>query len=173
MAVRAELGRLAQEAAAEPGTVPLPLVCDDLNLQTAAPGAAAAHLAGSDSCVHQLLDVALQPPAKVLVQRAAAGQDDVLVKATANVDRRLLNHGVDDVGEGREEIRAVDFGVEEDLGGQESLVANVDGSLASAGLGYDVLGELSPVPIVFGKLFDDIWADIAVLLLDLLSRFQG
>ena len=60
MAIRPELGRLAEQAAAEPGAVALPLVRDDLHLQAAAARAAAAHLAGPDPGIHQLLDVALQ-----------------------------------------------------------------------------------------------------------------
>ena len=48
-----------------------------------------------------------------------------LVKPSSNIDRTGLNDGIDDLGQGSQEVRRVDLRVEEDLGGQESLVADV------------------------------------------------
>lgn len=59
VAVRPELRRLAEKTAAEPRTVSLPLVRDDLDLETTAAGTAAAELAVADPGVHQLLDISL------------------------------------------------------------------------------------------------------------------
>eukprot|EP00965_Chrysotila_dentata_P224094 6193978-Pleurochrysis_carterae.AAC.2 len=50
----------------------------------------ASRLAPSDALVDASLDVALQPPAKVLEHGRAAGEHDVLIEAAARVDRRRL-----------------------------------------------------------------------------------
>lgn len=78
MAVAAELGRLAEQAAAKPRPVALALVRDDLHVEAARFGAARAQLRAADAVVHQVADVALQAAAKVLVQRRSARQHDVL-----------------------------------------------------------------------------------------------
>jgi len=96
MTIRPKLRRLPKQAATKPWTMTLALVRDDLDLQTPALGTAAAQLALADALVYQLLDVALQAATKVFVQRAAAGQDDVLVQAAAHVDGRRLDDLVDD-----------------------------------------------------------------------------
>jgi hypothetical protein len=49
-----------------------------------------------------------------------------LVQAAAHVDRRLLDHGVDNLGQRREEVRRGNLRVEEDFGSEEALVADVD-----------------------------------------------
>jgi hypothetical protein len=48
-----------------------------------------------------------------------------LVKPSSNIDRTGLNDGINDLGQGGQEVRRVDFRVEEDLGCQESLVSDV------------------------------------------------
>lgn len=151
----------------------LSLVRDDLNLETAAPGTTTADLASTDPRVDQVLDVALQSPPEILVQRAAAGEDNVLVQTAPDIDRALLDDAIHDDGERREEIGGVDLGIEEYLGRQEPLVTDVDTDLTSAGLPDDVLREAAAVPVETGELLHDIWAYIAVLLLDLLGRLQG
>lgn len=173
VAVRPELGRLSQQTTSEPRTVPLPLVRDDLHLQATAPRASAANLAGADAVVDQVLDVPLQPAAKVLVQRATTREHDVLVQATTDVDGAGLDDAVDHGGQGRQEVGAVDLRVEEDLGRQEALVAHVNGDLASAGLEDGVLGESCWIPVETAELLDDIRANVAVLLLDLLGSLEG
>ena len=86
VAVAPELGRLAQQTASEPRPVPLPLVRDHLDLQASAPGAAASCLRGADARVDEVSDVALEAAAEVFVERRAAGEDDVLVQASTDVD---------------------------------------------------------------------------------------
>ena len=152
--------------------MPLPLVGNDLNLEATALGTTAPDLASTDASIHKVLDIPLQPATKVLVQGAAAGENNVLVEAAADVDRALLDDAIDDDREGRKEVGRVNFGVEEDLGGQESLVSDVDGDLAAAGLPDDVLGEAAPIAIEARKLLDNVGAHIAVFLLDLLGRLQ-
>lgn len=77
----------------------LPLVRNDLHVQTATLGTSTLHLAGSDSRVNQVLDVSLQPSSEVFVQRASTGQHNVLVESTANIDWRRLDNIVDNSGE--------------------------------------------------------------------------
>ena len=49
-----------------------------------------------------------------------------LVKSSTDINRRLLDNAVDDLGKRRKEVGGVDLWVEEDLRGEESLVTNVD-----------------------------------------------
>ena len=49
-----------------------------------------------------------------------------LVKSSTDINRRLLDHAVDDLGKRRKKVGGVDLWVEEDLRGEESLVADVD-----------------------------------------------
>jgi len=62
----------------------------------------------------------------VVEHRTSTGKNDVGVEPTTDVDRRGLDDLVDDFGEGSEEVGRVDFGVEEDLGREESLITDVD-----------------------------------------------
>ena len=50
-----------------------------------------------------------------------------LVEPSPNVDGRLLNDVVDDLGKRVQEVGGIDLRVEEDLGGKEALVADVNG----------------------------------------------
>lgn len=173
VAVRPELGRLSQQAASEPRAVPLPLVRDDLHLQATTPRTSAAYLTGADAVVDQVLDIPLQPAAKVLVQRATTREHDVLVQTTTNVDGAGLDNAVDHGGQGRQEVGAVDLRVEEDLGRQEALVAHVNGDLAAAGLEHGVLREACGIAVETAELLDNVRAHVAVLLLDLLGCLEG
>ena len=173
VAVRPELGRLSQQATSEPRTVPLPLVRDNLHLQATAPRTSATHLTGADAIVDQMLDVTLQPTTKVLVQRATTREHDVLVQTTTNVDGAGLDDAVNDGGQGRKEVGAVDLRVEEDLGRQEALVAHIDGDFASTRLEDRVLRESCGITVETAELLDDIRAHVAMLLLDLLGCLEG
>jgi hypothetical protein len=83
------------------------------------------------------------------------------------LDDTVHNHG-----ERGEEVGAVDFGVEEDFGSEESLVSDVDGDLTAIGVRHNVLGESASVAVVLPKLLDNIGAHITILLLDLLGRLE-
>jgi len=52
---------------------------------------------------------------------------NILIQSTTNIDRRGLDHLVDDLGERSEEIGRVDFGVEEDFGSEETFVSYIEG----------------------------------------------
>jgi hypothetical protein len=151
----------------------LALVSDDLNVEATAAGAATALLTSTDSGIDELLDVTLKTSTEILVESATARENNVLVKTAANIDGRLLNDAVDDDGERRKEVGAIYFGVEEDLGGEKALVANVNGDLATARLRYNVLGEAGAVTVVPCKFLHNIRAHVAVLLFDLLSCLEG
>jgi hypothetical protein len=49
-----------------------------------------------------------------------------LVKSSTDVDGRLPDDIVDDLGKRSEEVGGVDLRVEEDLGGEEALISDVD-----------------------------------------------
>lgn len=172
MAVGTELGRLSQQTTTEPGTMSLPLVRDNLNFQATRLSTTAANLTGSDASIDQLLDISLQAATEVLVQGTSAGKNNVLVETTTHIDRGSLNDVVDHGGKGREEVGAVNFGVEEDLGSEETLVSDVDGDLTATRVKHRVLDEAGGVPVVSGELLDNIGADVAVLLLNLLGRLE-
>jgi hypothetical protein len=59
VAVAPELRRLTQQAASEPGAVPLALVCDDRDIQTTAASTAAASLGGTNTSIHQVTNITL------------------------------------------------------------------------------------------------------------------
>ena len=90
------------------------------------------HLARRDPLIHDPLQIALQPPPKVIKHGAAARQDNVRVQPAADVDRRVLDHLVDDLRERGQEVGRVDLGVEKDFGREEPLVADVDRVLLRA-----------------------------------------
>lgn len=89
--------------------------------------ATTAELLGSlDAVINKTLQVTVQTTTEVLVEGRTTRQDDVLVQTTTNVNRARLNDGVNDLGQGSQEVAAEDLGVEEDLRAQESLVTNVN-----------------------------------------------
>ena len=49
-----------------------------------------------------------------------------LVKSSTDINRRLLDYTVDDLGKRRKEVGGVDLWVEEDLRGEESLETDVN-----------------------------------------------
>jgi hypothetical protein len=67
VAVTPELGCLTEKTASEPWTVSLPLVRDDLYVQASTLGATTLGFRSLDSSVHEVPDIALQTPSKVLV----------------------------------------------------------------------------------------------------------
>ena len=56
-----------------------------------------------------------------------------LVEPSPNVDGRLLNDVVDDLGKRVQEVGGIDLRVEEDLGGKETFVTNVNAVFLSKG----------------------------------------
>ena len=97
--------------------------------------------------VNNLLQVPLETLAKVLEHGRSTRENDVLggsvrrtrliacpcvliwtnlVQTSSDVDGRLLDDAVDDLGKRCQEVGGVDLWVEEDLRGEESLVTDVD-----------------------------------------------
>ena len=176
MAIAPKLGCLAQQAASEPRSMPLPPMLDDLDLQPATPRASAPRLGRPDPFLDQMLHVALQAAAEGLVQRGAAAEDDVLVEAAADIDRGGLDDRVDDGGERGEEVGRVDLRVEEDLRGEEALVPDVDRDARAAGHGggdLELAEELVGLLVEAAELLDDVRTDVAFLLLDSFGGLQA
>ena len=65
-----------------------------------------------------------------------------LVQSSAHVDWRRLDDIVDDLRERCQEVRRVDFGVEEDLGSKEAFVADVHRVILQQGISDEVVGLL-------------------------------
>lgn len=174
MAVAAEFGGVAEQAAAEPGAVTLAFVADDLDVEAAGFDAGgAAGLRGADAGVDQVADVALEPPPKVLVERAAAREHDVLVQTAPDVDGRGLDDAVHHVRQWREEVRRVDLRVEEDLRREETFVADVDGNRSAVGVVDHMFTELFRFAVVPAELFDHIRAHVAEFFFDPLRRLEA
>ena len=148
---------------------------DNLHIQPARLGRIARPGFGSlNPRVHQVSYIALQTAAKVLVECRAAGEDDVLVQPAADIDGRGLDNGVDDIGQRGEEVGGPDFGVEEDLGGEEALVSDVHaGRLAVGVFDFVFLEAVLGLAVEARELFHDVWADVAEFFLDALRRFQA
>ena len=81
---------------------------------------------GLEPPVHRPPDVPLESPAKVLEHGGPAAEDNVGVETPAHVDGAVLDDGVDGLGDGDGEVGVGELGVEEDLGAEEALVADVD-----------------------------------------------
>lgn len=174
MAIAPKLGGLPQQAATKPGPMFLPLMRNNLDVQAAALGARpAACLGRPDPRVDQMPDVALQAAAEILVEGGAAGQDDILVEAAADVDGGGLDDAVDDGGQRRQEVGRVDFRVEEDFGGEEALVADVDGDGAPVRRRHRVFQESVGFAVVPAELLDDVRAHVAVFFFDSFGRLQA
>lgn len=121
-------------------------------------------LAALDAVVDKALDVTLQTLAKIFEHGGTTGEDDVLVETTTGIDGARLDGGIDDVREGVEEIRGEDLGIEEHLGAQETLVADVDGE-GALGDGLNALVLLDPfvgLDIILFELLDHVGADVRV-----------
>lgn len=152
----------------------LPLMRNNLHLQPATfRPRPAPRLGRPDPRIDQVLDIPLQAAAEVLVEGRAAGEDDVFVEAAADVDGRGLDDAVDDGGERGQEVGGVDFGVEEDFGGEEALVADVDGEGAAVGRGDCVFHELVGFAVVAAEFLDDVRAHVAVFFFDSFGGFQA
>ena len=160
---------------------------DDIDLDSARlHQAATSLLASGNSSIHDSLDVSLQPLSKVLEHGGSTGQDDVLVQASSDIDWRSLDDSVNDLGEGSQKVGRVDFGVEEDFRGEETLVSDVEVVFlvcqhvsgcsdhsthpsSDAVLAGETGKVLVRIGVVLFELFDDILADVGVVLFDLLG----
>ena len=133
-----------------------------------------------------MLDVPLQPPAKVLEHSRTSRENDVLrdsgqmmnshtarrthlVQASSDINRTRLNHVIHDLGQGRQKVRAVNFGIEKDFGGEEPLVTNVNVVFPACNAVF--AGEsrkvLVGIGVVLADFLDNVLADIGVVFLDL------
>lgn len=110
-----------------------------------------------------------------------------LVQSSTDVDGRLLNHIVHNIGKRSQEIRRINLWVEEDFRGEEPFIADVDGVFLVEDVSNqsserkmekcyppsDTMLALEPLKvfirllIIFPKFPDDVLADITVILLHL------
>lgn len=111
----------------------LPLVGNHIHLHTRA-----AHIASSSSLrvcqasVDEVLQVPLETAVKVRKHGRASREDDASVETSADIDRRCLDGLIDDFGQRCEEIRRVNFRVEEDFRGKKTLIPHIDSVLATS-----------------------------------------
>lgn len=163
MAVTPKLRRLPQQATSKPRTVSLPLVAYNLHLHaTALRARVAPRLRSPDTVIDHMLDIPLQPASEIAVERRPAREDNVLVEALPYIDGRGLDDAIHDNGERGQEVGGVDLRVEEDLGGEEALVADVDDGAFAVGVRDGVFREAGGVFVEFGEFFDHVRADVAV-----------
>lgn len=66
-------------------------------------------------------------PTPHLEHSGTTREDNVLVERATDIDGRALDARVNNLGQRREEVRREDLGVEEQLGAEEPLVADVHG----------------------------------------------
>lgn len=136
--------------------------------------------------IDDVLDVSLQPPSKVLEHGGTTRKDDVLgtipsasakladyhptylVQTPPDIDRTRLNNIVHDLRQGRQEIRTVDLGIEEDFRGEESFVADINVVFPSrdAVFSSESRKVLVRIGVVFADLLDDVLAYVGVVFLD-------
>lgn len=117
-------------------------------------------------------DIALQAAPKVLVQGRSSRQDNVLVEASPDVDGGRLDDTVDNSREGGQEVGGVDFGVEEDFRGEESLVSDIDVDAAAIGRGHGVFQEPVRLAVVASELLNNIRAYVTMFFLYFLCSLE-
>jgi len=83
------------------------------------------------SVVEDVLHLALESLIEAGKERAAAREDDVLVKLDSEVNRAFLDRVVDYLTKWLVEILVVEFWVEEHLWAEESLVSNIDADVVA------------------------------------------
>jgi len=167
-----ELREGSEHRATEPNCIALHAVRDDVNVDGLRLDASSRLLdCELVASVDKALDITLETTAKVLEHSGATRKDDVLVESTTSIDGRGLDSLIDEDGEGSEEVRGEDFGVEEDLRSKEALITDIDsvGLLADGVQGCVLLEPLCGLSVVLGKLLCDIRADIAIAFLDALG----
>jgi hypothetical protein len=170
-----ELGGRSEHGSTEPDGVALHSVRDDLDLNGCGLEAATRELLRElNASLNSALQVALDTATEVLKHGGTAGEDNVLVETTTNVNGAVLDDIVDYSGERDGEVAREDLRVEEDLGTQETLVTNIN----LVGLLSDLVGailDLEPLlrfRIILSELLSNVGADVAVLLLDTLSNLK-
>lgn len=176
MAGSIELWCRSEHRPTEPHGVSLHVMGDDAHVDLGRLNAALRELDGGLSTgVDKALDITLETSPKVLVQGGSSRENDILVEATASIDGAGLDSLIDKDGEGSKEIARVNLGVEEHLGGEETLITYIDGvGLLGDGIRSSVHAEpFLRLAVVLGKLLGNVWADIGVLLLDALGHFLG
>jgi len=172
VADRIELSGGGKHGATEPDGISLHEMGDHLDIDGGWLDSSLGDLLGDlHTFVDGALDVSLQSSSEIFEHGASTGEDDVGVETSASVDRTALDGLVDDDRERSEEIRGENFGVEEQLGSEESLVTDIDDVLLLADrLDESVFfDEFLWLGVVFVELFDEVRADVGVLLLGFLG----
>jgi len=175
MAVRVKVGQRCQQRATIPDSVSLLLVGDHVHVNASGPHVGSrSGLAGLDPLVDYEFQILLKTSSKVFEHCRASGKDDILVKSTTDIDGRRLNRIINDSGQRGEKVAGVNLGVEEDLWREESLEANIDRVLPSsdAVLAVVSLEVFVRVQVVLSELFDNILANVRIVLLDGLGDLE-
>jgi len=171
-----ELRKRGEHGTTEPHSITLHVVGDNVHLDGSGLGLATSELDGLlVTVLDELLNITLETTREILEHSGATAEHDVLVETTTTIDGAGLDGLIDEDGERGKEVAGEDLGVEEDLGGEETLVTDVDAvGLLADGVGGLVDTEpLGGIGIVLGELLGDIRADIGVELLDALGHLEG
>jgi len=172
VADRIEFSGGRKHGTSEPDGISLHEMGDDLDIDWGRLDSSLGDLLGDlHTFVDGTLDVSLQSSSEIFEHGASTGEDDVGVETSTGVDRTALDGLVDDDRERSEEIRGENFGVEEQLGCEESLVTDVDDVLLLADRLHESVffDEFLWLGVVFVELFDEVGADVGVLLFGLLG----
>jgi hypothetical protein len=122
-----EVSSGGQHGSTEPNGETLHVVGDNLNLKRGRLDLTARELLRAKrTLVNNTLNVTVQTATEVLEHGGSSGENDVLVETTTNVNGARLDNLINDLREGSQEIIGEHLGVEEDLGTQETLVANIN-----------------------------------------------
>lgn len=84
-----------------------------------------------------------------------------------------MDDAVDDGWERGQEVGRVDFRVEEDFRGEETLVTDIDVHASAVGRGHGVFEEAVGFAVVAREFLDDVRAHIAAFFLHLLGCLQA
>jgi len=171
-----ELWGGCQHGATEPHGVTLHVMTDDVDSERDGADLTTAQLFTTlDTVVDGALHITLQSLAKVLEHGRATTEHDVLVEATTGINRTALDSVIHHLGQGSEKLGRENLRVEEHLGAEETLVADIHGE-RTLGHRLDALVLLDPLfrlRIVLLVLTDDIGTHVAVGLLHTLGNLEG
>jgi len=171
-----ELACGCKHGTTEPYGITLHVVRNDVHSQRNSLNLATAELLASlDTSIDGSLNISLKSLSEILEPGRTTKQNNVLIESTTGIDGAALNGVIDDLGEGSQEVAAVNFGVEENLGTEETFVTNIDGEwlLCDGFDGSVLLNPLVSSLIVLLELLSHVRADVAVCFLDGLSNIEG
>jgi hypothetical protein len=99
-------------------------------------------------------------------------EEGYLIEPPPNINRRSLNNIIHNLRQRRQKITRRYLRIEENLGRQKSLIADVDTDLSPALLDVDAL-EARGVGVVAGEFLDDVGAYVGEFLFDAFCGAEG